>query len=498
MEKILVITCDEWETIAAIIEKQRVTELFFERKPPRIKVGNIYLGKAKDVLPGIQASFIDIGYMKNAFLFFQDAPVWLPDMEVASKADSLKKGQHLLVQLTKHPMSGKGARVTTEIALAGKFVVYLPHSNKIAISRKLPDKVRSSIKEKVEPLKNLKYGFIVRTAASQASTKQIKDELIALKRQWRVIDKNARTLTPPALAYEELDLDLRLVRDLFTHEFDRCIVESPSLHKKIKKYLMRKDPALLSKLELDEEGGLFNKFKIGKAIDEASNRIVKLRSGGYIAIDHTEALTAIDVNTGKYIGKHSLEQTIVKTNLEAADEIARQLRLRDLGGIIVIDYIGMKEEKSKNKLFKKFQKALESDRSKTKILGLSSLGLIEMTRKSVSESPIDFFYESCSYCGGTGSVISAKTSAIKVRRAISDLCRKSQAKAFLVKIHPIVSAELGISQGERLRDPRTKKDVFVLLDIHLQVDGLQIIKEGNVQDIIKSLQVYPAGQRQLL
>lgn len=498
MEKTLVIISDEWETIAAIVEKQRVAELFFERKPPEVKVGNIYLGKVKDVLPGIEASFIDIGHMKNAFLFFHDAPVWLPDLEFATKAESLRKGQHLLVQLTKHPMSGKGARVSTEIALAGKFAVFLPHSNKIAISRKIPDKIRASIKEKVEPLKNLNYGFIVRTAATSASTKQIKDELISLKRLWRQIDKSSKSLTPPAIAYEELDLDLRLIRDLFSDEYDKCIVENPALHKKIKKFLIRKDPSLLKKLELDEEGQIYKKYKINNAIEEASNRVVKLRSGGYIAIDHTEALTAIDVNTGRYIGKHSLEQTILKTNLEAAEEIARQLRLRDIGGIIVIDFIGMLEESSKNKLFKKFQKALEADRSKTKILGLSSLGLIEMTRKSVSESPIDFFYDSCSYCGGTGYVISAKTSAINVRRKISELCKRSTDKAFLIKIHPIVSAEFGISQGDRLKDTETNKDVFVLLDLHLPVDGIEIIKEGSVQDIIKSLQVYPAGQRQLM
>lgn len=496
MKKELVIISDEWETIGVIVEDERIVELFFERKPPSIKIGNIYLGKVKDVLPGIEAAFIDIGYEKNAFLFFYDTPAWLSEAKTPVRPESLQRGQHVIVQLVKHPMSGKGAKVITNIGIAGRFIVYLPYSPKVGISRKLPEHIRNAIKKEIELLKGNNNGFIVRTAANNATAKQIRNELISLKKIWSRVSSRAKKVSPPALIYDELPLELRLVRDQLTSDFKRLVVGDTAIYKSIKNFLSRRDPRLVEKLEFDEEGDLRQKYRIDKTIEEASNRVVTLRSGGYIAIDHTEALTAIDVNTGRYIGKR-LEETILKTNLEAASEIARQLRLRDIGGIIVIDFIGISEEKNKEKLFNRFQKAVENDRSKSYIVKLSPLGLIEMTRKSVSESPIDFFFESCSYCVGTGYVISAETSAINVRRKISELCKKSTSKAFLVKIHPIVSAEMGVSQGDRIKDPETKKDVFVLLDIHLPVDDMKVAQTGSVREVIKTLQFYPAGQSQL-
>lgn len=496
MKKELVIVSDEWETIGAIVEDKRIVELFFERKPASAKIGNVYLGKVKDVLPGIEAAFIDIGHEKNAFLFFYDKPAWLSEADTAVKPETLRRGQHVIVQLVKHAMSGKGARVMTNIGIAGRFIVYLPYSPKVGISRKLPDHIRNSIKKEIEPLIGHNNGFIVRTAAGSATIKQIRNELISLRKIWSRVMNRAKRFSPPTMIYDELPLELRLVRDQLTPDFDRVVVENTVIYKSIKNFLERRDPKLLAKLEFDEEGELHQKYKIKKTIEEASSRVVSLRSGGYIAIDHTEALTAIDVNTGRYIGKR-LEETILKTNFEAATEIARQLRLRDIGGIIVIDFIGMTEERNKEKLFNRFQKAVENDRSKNYIVKLSPLGLIEMTRKSVSESPIDFFFDSCSYCGGTGYVISAETSAINVRRKISELCKKGTSRAFLIKIHPIVSAEMGVSQGDRIKDLDTKKDVFVLLDSHIPVDEIRVVQTGSIREIIKALQFYPAGQRQL-
>lgn len=498
MSQELVIFSDEWETRCALVEDKQIVELFFARRPAYLKVGSIYLGKVKDILPGIGAAFVDIGHEKNAFLFLEDEPMWLHQEKIKISPESLRKGQPVMVQLAKLPLLNKGARVTTRIGLPGRFSVFLPDTAKKGVSKKIPEKYREQLRKIAEEIDLGSGGMIIRTTAQNVDKKIIKKELQYLKRKWDEIGKKASSVPAPAVLHEEFDLGFRLVRDLFTHEMDKCTVNKPGLYKKISGYLKQNDPTLINRLELDEENVLSDKYDIDKAINEAIKRTVNLRSGGYIAIDHTEALTAIDVNTGKFTGKKRLEETILKTNLEAASEIVRQLRLRDIGGIIVIDFIGMKEEQSKEKLFKKFTKALEKDRSKSNVVELSPLGLIEMTRKSVYESPIDFFYEPCTYCAGTGKVVSAETSAINVRRKIRELCKRRPYNSFLVKIHPLVAAELKAVQGDRIKETHTGKDVFVVLDAHIKIDNIEMVREGDTKEIIRWMQFYPSGTSKLI
>jgi ribonuclease G len=491
MVKELLITEDDWEVRGALLEDGVVVELFFERNPAKFKVGNIYLGRVKDVLPGMEAAFIDIGQEKNAFLFFRD-DIYTTEQATPTSIESIRKNQHILVQIIKQAMKGKGAKATTRVGLAGHFAVLLPFSQKIGISRKIEESKREELRQLCEKIRMKDFGFIIRTAATDASIRNIRNELSSLKRTWLHLNRKMSKASPPVVLYEELGLELRLIRDLFSADFKSCIIGSPPLYKKIKRHLNRTDPLLINRIELYEEPGLFEKFNIDKVVKEATERTVSLKSGGYIAIDHTEALTAIDVNTGRYTGRRNLEETIFKTNLEAANEIARQLRLRDIGGIIVIDFIGMKRNENQEKLFAGFSKAIERDRSKSHIVQLSPLGLVEMTRKSVSESMLELKSETCTYCGGTGLIVSSESSAIDVQRQIRKICLTLPAAAFLVKIHPLVAAEIGMAQGDHIRDRETGKSVFFALDFHLPINGIELLNEGKVKDVVRSVQMLGA------
>lgn len=491
MPKELLITEDDWETRGALIEDGTVVELFFERKPAKFKVGNIYLGRVSDVLPGMEAAFIDIGQGKNAFLFFRDE-IYSNEQAAPTTSESLRRNQHILVQIIKQAMKGKGAKVTTKIGLAGYYAVLLPYSQKIGVSRKMEEHKREELRSLCEEIKMKDFGFIVRTAAAEAQLKPIKQELNSLKKSWLEITTKIPKSTPPQMMYEEHSLAIRLIRDVFNKDFKRCVVDSPALEKNIRAYLKKIDPILLNRVELYEEPDLFETMKVHKAIKEATSRTVTLRSGGYIAIDHTEALIAIDVNTGKYTGRKNLEETIMKINLEAANEIVRQLRLRDIGGIIVIDFIGMKDTRNRDKLFKEFLKAMEKDRTKSHIVELSPLGLVEMTRKSVSESMIEIQNDACTYCGGTGSIKSIESSAIDVQRKIRKICLTRPANALIVKIHPLVGAEMEVSQGNYIRDRATKKSVFFILDLHVPVNNVELVSEGSFKEIARTVQMRSA------
>lgn len=388
MTKELTIFDNEEETKAALIENGEITELFYEQKQmgktgaDMLRRGDVCLGKVKDILPGMEAAFVDIGLDKNAFLFFRDEKqLWGDDL---IPIDSIRKGQHIIVQVAKQPYQSKGARVTTKITIAGNYVVLTPFSKKIGVSKKIDALKRDEIKQSVEEISKDSCGFVIRTASENVELRFIKNDLSALKSTWTRIKKNSQNISAPAILYKEPGLEIRLARDLLSKEIKKCVVNSYGLYKKIKQFTEEYKPYLTAKIEVDENESFLDKYKISNAFEENGKRTINLKSGAYIVIDKTEALTAIDVNTGKYVGRKSLEETIIKINLEACAEIVKQLRLRDTGGIIVVDFIGLKKESDKQILFEKFSKHLEKDRAKSQLAGISPLGLLEMTRKPIA------------------------------------------------------------------------------------------------------------------
>lgn len=437
--KELMISVDSFETRAVVSEEGQPVEIYLERSQSPSVVGNVYLARVKDVLPGMQAAFVDIGIGRNAFLHAKE--VVLPEeVEVSPKIEQvIKEGQQVLVQIVKEPMGGKGARVTTQLTLPGRYLVLLPFSDFLGLSRRLPEKERERLQKICSALKPNQTGLIVRTAAEGVDERRLKADLKYLQRLWRSLNRRAKKGQAPQLIYKEAELVLKMVRDVFSADFRKLLVDSLSKYKQIISFLNKTEPALKKKVQLySGKISLFEKYNLEKAVETALKRRVWLRSGGYISIEQTEALTAIDVNTGKYVGKTSLEDTIFKTNLEAAREIVSQLRLRDIGGIIVIDFIDMQNPANRKELFRVFNEALEEDKTKTRVIEISRLGLVEMTRKNVSEGVLDFLYEPCPTCGGIGQSLSSETLTIKVCREIIRQCSSKKEHAFLFKVNPVV------------------------------------------------------------
>jgi len=435
----LMISVDDFETRAAVLEDRELVEIYLERRETPSIVGNVYLGRVKDILPGMQAAFIDIGIERNAFLYVEEIvyPRENEDEPMPPIQHLLKPGQDILVQIVKEPMDSKGARVTTQITLPGRYLVLLPYSSFLGVSRRLPEDERHRLKEICEQIRPRDKGLIARTAAEGAEVEELREDVERLLLYWRKIERKVKSSTPVKLIYQEPQLALRIVRDLFSHDFKRLLIDDKEDHGQIIDFLESTDPELKRKVDLYTDGlPLFDKYNINQDIENAMRRKVWLRSGGYISIDHTEALTAVDVNTGKYIGKTNLEQTIFKTNLEAAGEIVRQLRLRDIGGIIVIDFIDMQDLDHREELFTTLNAALATDRTKTRVIEISKLGLVEMTRKNVSQGLLDFQAESCPRCRGLGVVLSETTLGIQTYRQIKKFAATHSAESFIFKVNP--------------------------------------------------------------
>jgi ribonuclease E len=372
-------------------------------------VGNVYLGRVQNVLPGMEAAFVDVGRGRNAVLYAGEVNWSLEDLEGAPPRIEhvLKSGQSVLVQVTKDPIGGKGARLTAQISLPGRYLVLAPNSNVTGISRRLPDEERRRLKTIYRQLKSGPHGLIVRTAAEGASEEALAADLERLLAEWEGIEKRAKRAKAPASVYEEPELTLRVVRDLFTdEEFRELVTDSSRIFRLVVDYLRDIAPDLLPKVRL-HEGKLpvFEEFNIVEQIHKGLDRKVWLPSGGHIVIDRTEAMTVIDVNTGKSVGKTNLEETVANTNIEAAREVARQLRLRDIGGMIVIDFIDMLLEKNKDKVIDAMKEALAQDKSRSQVFDISPLGLLEVTRKRVSGGLLDAFSETCPQCEGRGLIL---------------------------------------------------------------------------------------------
>lgn len=392
----------------AVLEDGVLVEHYVTRKTQRSLIGNVYLGRVQNVLPGMEAAFVDIGQSRNAVLYVGEV---VTDEDVEGDAHPrieqvLNPGQSVLVQVTKDPMGTKGARLTTELSLAGRYLVAVPKGSGYGISRRLEDRERSRLRDVARRIRPDGFGLIVRTAAEGAEEDELQRDLSRLTRLWQEIEERAKKGSAPQEIYVEPDLIIRVIRDQFSKDYVRLVVEDPETYERVKTYVQAVDPELAERVQLHEgPETLFDAENINEQLRKALERKVWLPSGGYIVLDRAEALTVIDVNTGRYVGKTSLEDTVVKTNLQAAAEVVRQLRLRDIGGIIIIDFIDMLLERNREQVLKEFRRELNKDKTKTQVIGISPLGLVEMTRKNVSEGLVEALSSPCPTCGGHGVVI---------------------------------------------------------------------------------------------
>ncbi len=395
--------------------------------------GNIYLGRVQNVLPGMEAAFIDIGTPKNAVLYRGDVRYDKDDIESPSGEDEskptrgkipgpardarieqlLKTGQTILCQVTKNPIGTKGARLTQEVSLPGRFVVLIPHSDTYGISKRLADDERKRLRRILDEVRPAGHGLIVRTAAEGATADELRRDVARLTQQWGQIDSMARGTRAPALLYREPDMAVRVIREEFNRNYRAVIIDDQALYEEVRDYVSSINPELADRIEWFGEPGsesdgdplpVFERHHVHEQIHKALDRKVWLPSGGSLIIERTEALTVIDVNTGKNVGTSNLEETVFRNNMEAAEEIARQLRLRDIGGIIVIDFIDMEIAANRNEVIKTFRAALARDKTRTQVFDISELGLVEMTRKRISEGLVESFSETCPTCGGRGIV----------------------------------------------------------------------------------------------
>lgn len=483
----MLISHDTHETRVAIVEDRRLAELYIER-PKRSVVGNVYLGKVRDVLPGMQAAFVDIGLEKNAFLYVDEvvSPEGVSGVPRRDIQSLLKPGQQIMVQVLKDPMGTKGARVTTEITLPGRFLVLMPFSPFIGISRKLEDAERERLERAISPLVPEGLGVIVRTAAVGSAEKDLEGDLEFLLRLWRRVQNQAREGLAPEVVYTEMDVALRLVRDAFGEDFRRLVTDDKRVYEKVTSFLRKTAPKLVKRVQMHKERlSLFESYSLQSDIDGAVLRVVPLPSGGHITIDKTEALTAIDVNTGSYVGRKSLEDTVVRTNLEAAVEAVRQLRLRDIGGIIVIDFIDMEDAENRQAVMGRLNAALERDRTRTRASEMSRLGLVEITRKNVTDGLYGVLTEPCPLCRGEGRVLSDSTKRITVERRLREILVTGRSSAYLVGLHPqtyaLVSAP-GHNAIALLR-AETGKQLSVIADPDVEPTEVRILIEGKAGTI---------------
>jgi ribonuclease E len=396
------------QTQIVVLEGPVLVEHYVARSDRRSLVGNVYLGKVRNVLPGMEAAFIDFGGGKNGVLYAGD--VNFGDYELTGKSkrieSALQPGDPVLVQVVKDAMGHKGARLTNQISLAGRYLVLAPDAQVRGISRRLQDDERRRLRELVAEFRPEGMGVIVRTAAEGATPEDIKSDIDRLSEIWTGIEKDMKSATAPALIYEEPPLVIRVIREHFTRDFKRLIVDKRDTHDQILAYLGGTGSDLIEKVQLyGDELPLFERFHVEDQLRKALDRKVWLPSGGHIVIDRTEALTVIDVNTGRYVGHSNLEDTVLQNNLESAEEIARQLRLRDIGGIIVIDFIDMEIQKNQDAVLLRMREHLAKDKMRTQVFDVSNLGLVEMTRKNVSAGLLESFSETCPHCSGRGVLL---------------------------------------------------------------------------------------------
>jgi ribonuclease G len=502
----LLISVDAGEKRVAVLEDGQVAEVYLERPERRSIAGNVYLGVVDNVLPGMEAAFVEIGLEKNGFLYVDE--IVGPELEGRKGArkiqDLIQRGQTVLVQAVKDPMKTKGARLTTEISLPGRFVVYVPHGDGLGVSRRLDDDERNRLKAILKECQPKQGGVIVRTAAEGASAEDIKLDLDFLQRLWKSIEARAKTAKAPTLIYQEAELPLRVVRDLFTGDFEKLYVDHDRTHKRIVGYLKKTSPHMVERVaRYKEREPLMDAFGVEQEIKSTLNRRVDLPSGGYLVFDYAEAFTVIDVNTGRYVGSRSkksggrLEDTITKNNLEAVKEVVRQLRLRDIGGIIVIDFIDMANPKNRQAVEEALRNELERDRTKTYVVEISPLGLVEMTRQNVTDGPREVMTKKCPTCGGDGIVTSEFTVAVDVERKLRGLVTPgSRDKAFKVEVSARVAWLLAGPGGTRLQEleETTKRRFFLVGKENEHLDHFLVRDRGTLEKVAANAALQPGQE----
>lgn len=464
MRKEIVVNVGLGETRAAVLEDGKLMELYLERDDAQRIVGNIYRGRVENVLPGMQAAFVDIGLERNAFLYVDDAVAYKsverdPDEPIERPKfrtikDLLRTGQQIVVQVTKEPMGTKGARVITHASLPGRYLVLMPTVEYIGISRRIQnDEERNRLKEIAKHIRPKGMGLIVRTVAEGQSEEELAADCRFLFSVWESMQERAKKTPAPALLYKDYDLVYRLVRDIFSSEVDKFVVDSEAEYRKTLDLLGSLAPHLKNRVYLYHGGPpLFDAYGIESQMEGMLDRKVWLESGGYLVIDRTEALTSIDVNTGRFVGTTNLADTVLRTNLEAATEIARQLRLRDLGGIIIIDFIDMDSKDDERKVIERLEEEMRRDKTKSHVLGFTGLGLVEMTRKKARQEIGDMLHRACPYCEGSGQVLTESTVALRTRREVVRLSHSQAVEAMLIEAHPSVAAVLIGPGGTNLRE----------------------------------------------
>src|SRR5438552_1720063 len=460
MAREIVINATKHESRIAVLDEGQVVELWVERTRYRTVVGNIYKGRVTKVLPGMQSAFVELGLDRDAFLYVSDVLEEFEEYESESSedltldeaprpetsiSDLLREGQEIVVQVSKDTIAGKGARITSHITLPGRFLVYMPTVNHIGVSRRIDnEEERLRLKQMLENIRSQgSGGFIVRTAGERHDEEEFRADMKYLTDLWSQIRRRAEKASAPSPIHHDLDLVLRTIRDVLTPEFKSVWIDSVDQYQRIVEFLDQIQPALVSRVRLyRRDEPIFDEFGIEAEIAKALNSKVWLKSGGYIVINQTEALVAIDVNTGKYVGKKNLEETVFRTNLEAAKEIVRQIRLRDLGGIIVLDFIDMEEMPNRAALFETVESEIRKDRSKTKILQISEFGLIEMTRKRVRQSLERSLTQPCPYCAGSGRIKSNITIALEIWRELMKMRDLREGQDVIVRLNPVVYGTL--------------------------------------------------------
>lgn len=482
----------------ALLEDGQLAELYVERQDVRSIVGSIYKGKVENVLPGMDAAFVDIGLGRNGFLYVDEVSVPEDsDSRPRKISQLLKPGQELLVQVVKDAMGNKGPRLTTQLSIPGRYLVYIPDGEMCGVSRRLPDKERQRLRRLCRELKPDDVGVIVRTAAEGVEDQAISGDLRFLEKLWSTVQRRIDDLGTPASVYSEAELPMRIVRDLFDENFSRILLDDEDLAGKMEGFLQATTPELVDRVEIHQGAKpLFEAYGIEQEIEKALQSKVDLSSGGSLVIEQTEAMTVIDVNTGRYVGRKHLEDTIVKTNLEACREAVRQLRVRDIGGIIVIDFIDMSRKGNREQVLKALDEELSRDRTKTYVVELSPLGLVEMTRQNVTEGLRGVMTGTCPTCKGDGVVPSARTVCIDIERRLATLAESSTSEAFVVDVHPQIAGAIARDGGkmvERLAKGTGKLFVFEGVP-HLPFEAFRVSAEGPRAVIEETALPVAAGQ----
>jgi len=506
MKKEIFISESTGETRIGLLEDSELVEFFVEKPENERMVGNIYKGQVENVIDGMQAAFVDIGHETNAFLPYSEVedtnsvfPGLLdtPDDDDTngnyrrkshSKAHpALKSGEDIIVQVIKEPYRGKGPRVTTAISLPGRFMVLLPYAEHVGVSRKIYNRgEKRRLKRVGYEINPENYGIIVRTVPEGKSKEELKRDIDQLIDTWKKIESTIKSGKSPCIVYKDMEMASSIIRDMFTADVDRVMIDDKKLYKKLVSYLKQTAPQLTEQIHLYKgRVPIFEKYNIDKEIEKSLNRKVWLKSGGHLVIEHTEAMVTIDVNSGKFIGKKNHEQNSLKINLEAAREIARQLRLRDIGGLIVVDFIDMHEDKNKKRVYDEMKKETKRDRAKIAITSISDFGLMEMTRQRIRLSLLLSTSEECPICHGTGRVPSKESMVTKIESWLKRFKTQCNERRLILKVHPTIADYLNAGTKSILRRWmwRHIMKIDLVRDEGISINDFRFISKKRKEDI---------------